>query len=100
MILVFRGDPQELASGKGLSRQSITLEGVTFVMGEPRDASGLSEKLRAKLAKNNHFEVVADFDGESVEVVRESDDLAEEAAEAAELATRLQNKPARNKAKA
>lgn len=68
MIIVFRGDPQELASGKGLSRQSITLEGVTFVMNEPRDASGLSERLRAKLAKNNHFEVVADFDGEAVEV--------------------------------
>lgn len=68
MIIVFRGDPQELANGKGLSRQSITLENVTFVMDEPRDASGLSERLQKKLRTNNHFEVVADFDGEAVEV--------------------------------
>lgn len=73
MILVFLGDPQELASGRGLSRQSITLEGVTFVMNEPRDASQLSDKLRAKLANNSHFKVVAEIDGEATEIAPEGE---------------------------
>lgn len=58
MYLIFRGDPAELQRGVGLSRQSITLEGVTFVMNEPRDASGLSPKLQAKLRVNSHFDVL------------------------------------------
>jgi hypothetical protein len=84
MILVFRGDPSELARGGALSRQSITMEGVTFVMGEPRDASALSPRLQAKLRNNNHFEVVADIEGEAIDVTPAAAGAAEadEAAEA------------------
>lgn len=62
MQVIFRGDPIELERGGGLSRTSITLEGVTFKLGVPTDASGLSPKLQGKLSTNNHFEVVAEDD--------------------------------------
>lgn len=62
MIIIFRGDPIELERGGALSRQSITLEGVTFPLDKPTDASGLSQKLQAKLRVNNHFEVVEQSD--------------------------------------
>lgn len=87
MQLIFRGDPLELARGAGLSRQSVTIEGVTFVMGVPTDASGISERMRGKLAKNTHFEVVA----EESPSEPESEAAAEER-EAAELAERLKAK--------
>lgn len=91
MIIVFRGDPNELASGRGLSRQSITIEGVTFVMNEPRDASMLSERAKRKLGNNPHWEVVADFDGE----VREVGSPAIDAEEAAEAAAHVERAAAR-----
>lgn len=66
MQVIFRGDPIELERGGGLSRTSITLEGVTFKLGVPTDASGLSPKLQGKLSTNNHFEVVAEDDASVV----------------------------------
>lgn len=60
MKLKFIGDPVELQNGGALSRQVIDIEGVLFVMGVATDASGLSQRMRDKLAKNSHFEVVAD----------------------------------------
>lgn len=60
MYVVFRGDRIELERDGGLSRTSITIEGVTFRLGERTDASGLSPKAQAKLANNHHFEVVAE----------------------------------------
>ena len=59
MQVIFRGDPIELERGGGLSRQAITLEGVTFALNVATDASGLSAKLQAT---NNHFEIVAEDD--------------------------------------
>lgn len=58
MKLKFIGDPLELERGGALSRQNITLEGVTFRMGVVEDASMLSPRLQAKLRSNSHFEVV------------------------------------------
>lgn len=58
VFLVFRGDPIELERGGALSRQSIALEGKSFALNEPRDASELSPKLLAKLRTNSHFEVI------------------------------------------
>lgn len=73
MRLIYRGDPNELAKGGGLSNTSIgPIEGVTFVMGVPTDASPLSERTRAKLAKNNHFEVVADEEAAPATPVEET----------------------------
>lgn len=88
MKLIFRGDPIELERGGALSRQSITLEGVTFVMNEARDASALSPKLQAKLRTNNHFEVVAEDDVAAVPHAASPapDDAEEEAAAAAHVA--------------
>ncbi len=60
MQLIFRGDPIERERGAGLSRTSITLEGVTFHMDVPTDASTLSPKLYSKLRGNHHFEVVSE----------------------------------------
>lgn len=58
MHLIFLGDPQELQRGGAISRQSIEIEGVLFRMGEVVDASGLSPRMRSKLANNPHFKVV------------------------------------------
>lgn len=67
MFLKFIGDPLELERGGGLSRQSITLEGVTFRMGVAEDASSLSPRLQAKLRTNAHFEVVEESPAVEVE---------------------------------
>ena len=94
MQVIFRGDPIELERGGGLSRTSITLEGVTFKLGVPTEASGLSPKLQGKLRTNNHFEVVAEDDGAVVvspvaaEAPEQSDTDAEEDAAAAAHAER------------
>lgn len=93
MQLIFRGDPAELASGRGLSRQSITLEGVTFVMNEPRDASGLSDRLKAKLRTNSHF-VVVEAEADEAPAA----ELDEEAAEAAAHAERAKRRKAKAEA--
>ena len=101
MQVIFRGDPIELERGGALSRQSITLEGVTFVMNEPRDASALSPKLRSKLRTNNHFEVVAEDDAAVARVAAEapeqSDVEDEEAAAAAAHAERAAAKKTKAK---
>lgn len=95
MKLIFRGDPIELERGGALSRQSITLEGVTFVMNEARDASALSPKLLAKLRGNAHFEIVAEEVSPAagiVEAPAPADVDAEEEAAAAAHAERAANK--------
>lgn len=98
MKLIFRGDPIELERGGALSRQSITLEGVTFVMNEARDASALSPKLLAKLRGNAHFEIVADEPVAIAEAPSAESAAAgiddEEAAEAAAHAKRAAAKAA------
>ncbi len=102
MKLIFRGDPIELERGGALSRQSITLEGVTFVMNEARDASALSPKLLAKLRGNAHFEIVA----EEEPAARVESPRAESAAtgvddeEAAEAAAHAKRAAAKAAAKA
>lgn len=60
MKLKFIGDPIELANGGGISRQTIEIEGVLFVMGQPRDCEGISQRMLGKLMNNTHFELVAD----------------------------------------
>lgn len=103
MKLIFRGDPNELQSGGALSRQSLTLEGVFFPMNVAVDASSLSERLKAKLKNNGHFEVVEDAApaapaAEEPAPPAEGDDTEEaderdEAAEVAALQARLARKP-------
>ena len=91
MQAVFKGDPIEWANGGGLSRTSIVIEGVLFPMGQPVDASALSEKTKAKLANNPHFEVlsaVAQPASAPVAVAPAEDDDAEEQAAAAAHAER------------
>jgi hypothetical protein len=99
MKLIFRGDPIELERGGALSRQSITLEGVTFVMNEARDASALSPRLVAKLRSNAHFEVVAGDEPAASAEAKSAESAAagiddEEAAEAAAHAKRAAAKAA------
>lgn len=99
MKLIFRGDPIELQRGGALSRQSITLEGVTFVMNEARGASALSPKLLAKLRGNAHFEIVAGDEPVAIAEVKSAESAAtgiddEEAAEAAAHAKRAAAKAA------
>jgi hypothetical protein len=76
MQVIFRGDPLERARGQGISRTAITIEGVIFVLDEPRDASSLSDRAKRKLAANNHFEVVA-----APEAPKAGQDAAAEAAD-------------------
>lgn len=71
MKLIFRGDPLELERGGSLSRQSITIEGVMFPLNQPVDASGLSDRTRAKLAANSHFEVVSEVEAPAAEAKAE-----------------------------
>lgn len=60
MRLIFRGDPNERASGAGWSRSRITMFGKTFELnGAPVDCSDLPADQRAKLAGHSHFEIVA-----------------------------------------
>jgi hypothetical protein len=99
MKLIFRGDPIELERGGALSRQSITLEGVTFVMNEARDASAISPRLLAKLRGNAHFEIVAEDDFAAAPAETPSAEIAaavddQEAAEAAAHAKRAAAKAA------
>lgn len=105
MKLIFRGDPIELERGGALSRQSITLDGVTFVMNEARDASALSPKILAKLRGNAHFDIVAEDDfsfapGEAQSAESAASVDAEEAAEAAAHAERAAAKKAARDKKA
>lgn len=60
MLVIFRGDPNEYEKGEGLSRTSITIDGVLFPMGQAVDASTLSPKQKEKLGRNPHFEVLGD----------------------------------------
>lgn len=98
MKLIFRGDPIEIERGLGLSRQSITLEGVTFALGVPTDASALSPRLQAKLRNNSHFEVVVE-DAPAAIAPAVADASDEEAAEAAAHAARAAAKKAARAAK-
>lgn len=97
MKLIFRGDPGELALGGGLSRTSIDMHGVHFQTGVPVDVSHLSEAQKRKLSTNNHFEIVADEASAVVAPapIAESDELAEEAAEAAAHAERASKRKAK-----
>ena len=58
MLVIFKGDPIELERGSGLSRTSITIEGVTFYLNQAADASALSDRAKQKLRNNHHFEVL------------------------------------------
>lgn len=58
MLVIFKGDPIELERGSGLSRTSITIEGVTFYLNQAVDASALSDRAKQKLRNNHHFEVL------------------------------------------
>lgn len=60
MLVIFQGDPIEHAQGGGLSRTSVTIDGVLFPMGQAVDASALSPKQKEKLGRNPHFEVLGD----------------------------------------
>lgn len=58
MLVIFRGDPAELARGEGLSRLSLDLWGVHFPMNATVDVAHLTIAQQQKLARNPHFEVV------------------------------------------
>lgn len=60
MIVIFRGDPNEIARSGGLSRTNVEWYGLNFRMGLPVDVSGLSEAQKRKLRGNHHFEVVSE----------------------------------------
>lgn len=60
MLVIFKGDPNEHAKGEGLSRTSITLDGVYFPMGQAVDASALPARAKDKMRRNPHFEVLGD----------------------------------------
>lgn len=62
MWIKFVGDPAEVERGGEISRQHITMPGVsgpvTLYLNQPADAAQFSEKLLRKLRGNSHFEFV------------------------------------------
>lgn len=69
MLVKFIGDPVERELDLPPSTNSIDWFGVSFRRDVPVDVSHLNSEQRAKLAANSHFEVVAEIEGESREIV-------------------------------
>lgn len=91
MLVIFKGDPIELERGSGLSRTSITIEGVTFYLNQAVDASALSDRVKQKLRNNHHFEVMsAAAPPASAPAAEAPAEVGDDAAEDAETAAHVE----------